>query len=70
MGGVVKWYNKEKGFGFIETDGTEYFVHHSFVEDGVLEQGDKVTFEVEYTRVGNVASNVKKVEGTDENKSS
>ena len=67
MEGVVKWYNKEKGFGFIETDDTEYFVHHSFVEDGVLEQGDKVTFEVEYTRVGNVASNVKKVEGTDEN---
>lgn len=67
MEGVVKWYNKKKGFGFIETDDTEYFVHHSFVEDGVLEQGDKVTFEVEYTRVGNVASNVKKVEGTDEN---
>ena len=67
MEGVVKWYNKEKGFGFIETDDTEYFVHHSFVEDGVLEQGDKVTFEVEYTRVGNIASSVKKVEGTDEN---
>lgn len=66
MEGVVKWYNKEKGFGFIGTDDAEYFVHHSFVEDGVLEQGDKVTFEVEYTRVGNVASNVKKVEGTDE----
>lgn len=69
MEGVVKWYNKEKGFGFIETDDTEYFVHHSFVEDEVevLEQGDKVTFEVECTRVGNIASNVKKVEGKDEN---
>lgn len=67
MEGVVKWYNKEKGFGFIGTDDTDYFVHHSFVEDGVLEQGDKVTFGVEYTRVGNIASNVKKVEGTDEN---
>jgi len=66
MEGVVKWYNKEKGFGFIETDDTEYFVHHSFVEDGALEQGDKVTFEVEYTRVGNIASSVKKVGGTDE----
>lgn len=67
MEGVVKWYNKEKGFGFIETDDTEYFVHHSFVEDGVLEQGDKVTFEVECTRACNIASNVKKMEGTDEN---
>lgn len=67
MEGVVKWYNKEKGFGFIGTDDVDYFVHRSSVEDGVLEQGDKVTFEVEDIRMGNIASNVKKVEGTDEN---
>ena len=36
MEGVVKWYNKEKGFGFIGTDDTDYFVHHSFVDDQVL----------------------------------
>lgn len=67
MEGVVKWYNKEKGFGFVGTDDIDYFVHHSSVKDGILEQGDKVTFEVESTRLGNIASNVRKVEGADEN---
>lgn len=59
MKGIVKWYNKEKGFGFIGTEDGDYFVHHSFVE-GTINEGDKVIFEIKKNKRGNIASNVKK----------
>lgn len=50
--GTVKWFNKEKGYGFISNDesGEEVFVHFSAINaEGFknLEEGQKVTYEVE-----------------------
>ena len=49
--GTVKWFNAEKGYGFItvEGGGQDVFVHYSAIDMGgykVLEEGQKVTFEV------------------------
>ncbi len=49
--GTVKWFNDQKGFGFITSqDGNDYFVHHtSILMDGfkTLKEGESVQFEVE-----------------------
>lgn len=52
MNGTVKWFNAEKGYGFISNDegGEDVFVHFSAIQaDGfkTLEEGQKVTFETE-----------------------
>ena len=60
MEGTVKWFNSQKGFGFIEgEDGKDYFVHFSALpEDARLNDGDKVTFDVVETEKGVQAQNV------------
>ena len=62
--GKVKWFNAEKGFGFIETeDGTDVFVHFSAIAmDGykTLEEGAEVEFEVVEGAKGPQAANVVK----------
>lgn len=62
--GKVKWFNGEKGFGFIERDnGEDVFVHFSAIQgDGykTLEEGQQVTFEVEQGQRGPQAVNVVK----------
>lgn len=62
VNGVVKWFNSEKGYGFISReDGDDLFVHYSSIQsDGYrsLEEGDKVEFEVTQGPKGQQASNV------------
>jgi cold shock protein len=63
--GTVKWFNGEKGFGFIQPDdGSEdVFVHHSGIAGSgfkSLEEGEKVTYEVTRGRKGLQAENVSK----------
>jgi len=63
--GTVKWFNAEKGFGFIEREGADdVFVHFSAInEEGfkTLEDGQSVTFDIEEGARGPQAANVEKV---------
>ena len=62
--GTVKWFNSEKGFGFIERDGgDDVFVHFSAIQsEGFksLDEGQEVTFEIEQGQRGLQATNVNK----------
>ena len=62
MQGKVKWFNKEKGFGFIERDnGADVFVHYSAIqEEGfkTLQEGDAVEFDIVDGPKGLQAANV------------
>jgi len=62
--GKVKWFNAEKGFGFIEReDGDDVFVHFTAIQgEGfkTLEEGQDVTFEIEEGQRGLQATNVNK----------
>ena len=57
--GKVKWFSNVKGYGFIESDDGDYFVHQSALISGsILNEGDKVTFEPVKTDKGKQAKNV------------
>lgn len=60
--GTVKWFNDNKGYGFIENeDGTDIFVHYSAISASgfkSLNEGDKVTFDIEEGQKGPAAANV------------
>ena len=63
--GVVKWFNNEKGFGFISVEGgDDVFAHFSAINvDGfkTLEEGQQVSFEIVEGNRGAQASNVVKL---------
>lgn len=61
--GVVKWFNEQKGFGFIANDeGGDVFVHFSAIQsDGfkTLSEGQRVSFDIKQGNKGPSADNVK-----------
>jgi cold shock protein len=62
--GTVKWFNSDKGFGFIQPDtgGADVFVHMSAVEAAGLrglKEGQKISFEITTERGKNSATNLK-----------
>jgi CspA family cold shock protein len=65
MKGTVKWFNDEKGFGFITAeDGTDVFAHFSEIQkDGFkkLVEGEEVTFDITQGAKGPQASNIKSI---------
>ncbi len=65
MQGRVKWFNPQKGYGFIEMDdGQDVFVHYSEIQDEgfkTLEEGQKVEFDVVEGNRGPQATNVVKL---------
>ncbi len=61
--GKVKWFNERKGFGFIESDeGQDVFVHFSAIQDSgfkTLQEGQRVSFDIQNGQKGLSAANVK-----------
>jgi CspA family cold shock protein len=63
MKGKIKWYNSQRGYGFIEgEDKKDIFVHRNSIPDGTyLNEGDEVEYDIENTDKGPQATNLKKL---------
>ncbi len=65
--GTVKWFNNDKGYGFIKREsGEDVFVHHSAIQQAgyrTINEGEKVEFDVKQGPKGLQAENVRRVDG-------
>jgi cold shock protein len=64
--GTVKWFNADKGYGFIASEGEDVFVHFTAIQATgyrSLNEGQVVEFDVEQGRKGVQAANVRVLEG-------
>jgi len=63
INGVVKWFNDQKGFGFVQSGGKDYFIHFKEIQsEGFksLKEGDKVSFEAAQSPKGPIAKSLMK----------
>jgi cold shock protein len=62
--GTVKWYDPDKGFGFVarEDGGNDLFLHHSVVGSEILAEGDRISFSVGYGLKGERAEDIRVIE--------
>ena len=72
--GTVKWFNNDKGYGFIKREsGEDVFVHHSAIQQAgyrTLNEGEKVEFDVKQGPKGLQAENVRRAEGGEQQRAS
>ncbi len=65
MKGTIKWFSNDKGFGFVQSGGKDYFVHYKEIQASgfkSLKEGDAVEFEAATSPKGAIAKAVAKVE--------